>query len=616
MKILTPSLLLLLSISLSGHCAEKFDEGMTWGQQHKGQGTDAIQGFNPSQSLSDYTDNPSQTGYYGGVTDSGGDMSSAGMNEMTNTDNGKAIADAIVAIPANNNPSIDAPFIESGTDMQTKADTVTQGSSACTAKNATFSELTNYTCTRDTQVEQACTRTASVTGHEEATVVNKTLTVETRDFKVSYDGDKGVDFTFPSPASGTVLSASLRVTINDTVNYYSINYWGVSQEFQSKDISFALPGATNATLTKGALTPYGKLTSKACISGNQSRCRDYAQKTVDWLGAGKATLTVTLNMRVNSTKWVPDVVWSENCPFSKTEGVMTASECTSPGGTRTFYHDGQAVQVTQSCWAWRDTYVTQVQTEGTCGEYIHNSACTLSSRRCIDSPDGMCVTSQETWSCETKVAGKGQICGGTFFCTDGACAQGEAGTNNMFGQAVSSLAAVAAAGKDVAELNGQNVRAFTGKGTSCKKFAAGFNNCCKDSGWGADAGLSSCSSEEKALGKAKEKKLTVYVGEYCSKKVLGVCLEKKRGYCLFDSKLARIVQEQGRKGQLGIGFGSGSSPDCRGITIDELQRLKFDVMDFSDFYSDLENGTAIPQDSALVKKAQDIIAEKMQEAGK
>lgn len=164
-----------------------------------------------------------------------------------------------------------------------------------------------------------------------------------------------------------------------------------------------------------------------------------------------------------------------------------------------------------------------------------------------------------TYSCERKKEGNGQICGGEFFCKDGSCAQGQTGTSNMFGQAVSALAAVAAAGEDVAELNGENVRAFTGEGKSCKKFAAGFNNCCKDSGWGQDVGLSSCSSDEKALGKAKEKKLTVYVGEYCSKKVLGVCLEKKRGYCQFDSKLARIVQEQGRRDQLGVGFGTNYS---------------------------------------------------------
>lgn len=49
------------------------------------------------------------------------------------------------------------------------------------------------------------------------------------------------------------------------------------------------------------------------------------------------------------------------------------------------------------------------------------------------------------------------------------------------------------------------------------------------------------------LAKAKSNKLTVSVGEFCSKKVLGVCLEKKRSYCQFDSKLAQILPVPGTR---------------------------------------------------------------------
>lgn len=166
-------------------------------------------------------------------------------------------------------------------------------------------------------------------------------------------------------------------------------------------------------------------------------------------------------------------------------------------------------------------------------------------------------------------------------------------------------------------MNDVNVRAFTGKPVECRMAIAGFNNCCKDSGWGQGIGLAHCDSEEKALGKAKEKLLTVYVGTYCSKKVLGVCLQKKKAYCQFDSKLAQIVQAQGRKGQLGIGFGSGKHPDCRGITVEELQALRFDRMDFSNFYSDLNAGTTIPSDSELAERVKEQVASALQQsAGK
>ena len=95
------------------------------------------------------------------------------------------------------------------------------------------------------------------------------------------------------------------------------------------------------------------------------------------------------------------------------------------------------------------------------------------------------------------------VCGGDVFCLDGECDKAQSGKSNDFAEAVSQLAALAAAGKDVAALNGVDVRAFTGQAKFCKKAAAGYSNCCKDSGWGQDIGLAKCSSDEKALAKAK-----------------------------------------------------------------------------------------------------------------
>ncbi|MES1703022.1 F-type conjugal transfer pilus assembly protein TraB [Escherichia coli] len=115
--------------------------------------------------------------------------------------------------------------------------------------------------------------------------------------------------------------------------------------------------------------------------------------------------------------------------------------------------------------------------------------------------------------------------------------------------------------------------------------------------------------------KAKDNKLTVSVGEFCSKKVLGVCLQKKRSYCQFDSKLAQIVQQQGRNGQLRIGFGSAKSPDCRGITVDELQKIQFDRLDFTNFYEDLMNNQKIPDSGVLTQKVKEQIADQLKQAG-
>lgn len=583
---------------------EQFNQGMQQGKANKGQGADAIQGFKPAEVIPGYTTSPSESGYYGGVTSSGVDMTSPGSAALNSSEAGKTITESILNTPANNKPSLDAPFISEGLDMQAKAETITGGGfDGCVDQPASFTEITTHQCLRDTKIEQYCTRTATIVGDWKETTEVKTYTLTAFNFSRS---GKQIVFSVAAPEAGIIHSASLNVT---TQNYL----WNSRASFMNTTFNLtwndtiALGGATGMVLTKGQT-----LSGTSC-SGNGSCTGSLDDLIFNQFVGGSSRFTLTLVMQVKSREWVPRVEWSESCPFSKSEGAMTGSQCVEPGGTRTVVVEGKTYSIHQDCWKWQDTYLTQTETEGTCGEYMKDSACTVTRSQCADTVDGFCVSQQVTYSCERKKTGSGQICGGEFFCTDGSCAQGQTGTSNMFGQAVSALAAVAAAGEDVAELNGENVRAFTGEAKSCKKMAAGFNNCCKDSGWGQDVGLSSCSSDEKALGKAKEKKLTVYVGEYCSKKVLGVCLEKKRGYCQFDSKLARIVQEQGRRDQLGVGFGSGKSPDCRGITVDELQRLDFGVMNFSDFYSDLDAGSDIPEDQALLKKAQDIIAEKMKE---
>ncbi|KAA0900983.1 type-F conjugative transfer system mating-pair stabilization protein TraN [Enterobacter hormaechei] len=583
---------------------EQFNQGMQQGKANKGQGADAIQGFKPAEVIPGYTTSPSESGYYGGVTSSGVDMTSPGSAALNSSEAGKTITESILNTPASNKPSLDAPFISEGLDMQAKAETITGGGfDGCVDQPASFTEITTHQCLRDTKIEQYCTRTATIVGDWKETTEVKTYTLTAFNFSPS---GKQIVFSVAAPEAGIIHSASLNVT---TQNYL----WNSRASFMNTTFNLtwndtiALGGATGMVLTKGQT-----LSGTSC-SGNGSCTGSLDDLIFNQFVGGSSRFTLTLVMQVKSREWVPRVEWSENCPFSKSEGAMTGSQCVEPGGTRTVVVEGKTYSIHQDCWKWQDTYLTQTETEGTCGEYMKDSACTVTRSQCADTVDGFCVSQQVTYSCERKKTGSGQICGGEFFCTDGSCAQGQTGTSNMFGQAVSALAAVAAAGEDVAELNGENVRAFTGEAKSCKKMAAGFNNCCKDSGWGQDVGLSSCSSDEKALGKAKEKKLTVYVGEYCSKKVLGVCLEKKRGYCQFDSKLARIVQEQGRRDQLGVGFGSGKSPDCRGITVDELQRLDFGVMNFSDFYSDLDAGSEIPEDQALLKKAQDIIAEKMKE---
>lgn len=580
---------------------DQFNQGMQQGNASKGLGASVIQGFNPAEVIPGYTSSPPESGYYGGVTSSGVDMTSPGSTALNTSEVGKIITESILNTPPDNKPSLDAPFISEGLAMKDKAETITGGGFAgCVDQAASFTEITTHQCLRDTKIEQYCTRTATL-GYDSSTIW------EVREVVYQLN-----DLPSREENGNFVVSVIPQISGEITAAYYS--YPKSLLPGSNPSMVISVLGNNITWNSKNSATNVLFYPSPASLTAGVPFESRHPRKTGSITFKRHTQLELRFVLRVKKDTYIPKVTWSELCPFSKTEGAMTGSQCVEPGETRTIVVGGQTLSMYQDCWKWQDTYLTQTETEGTCGEYMKNPACTVTRSECADRVDGFCVSQEVTYSCERKKEGNGQICGGEFFCKDGSCAQAQTGTSNMFGQAVSALAAVAAAGEDVAELNGENVRAFTGEAQHCKKMAVGFNNCCKDSGWGQDVGLSSCNSEEKALGKAKGKKLTVYVGEYCSKDVLGVCLEKKRGYCVFDSKLARIVQEQGRRDQLGVGFGKGKSPDCRGITVDELQRLDFSVMNFSDFYDDLNAGSEIPEDQALLKKAQDIIAEKMKDA--
>ena len=595
----------MASVNAFADADAQYRAGADFARQVQGQGESSLKNFNPSASIPNYTASPGEKKYYGGVTATGdGALKADGTTGWTTNEATKAVTDSFV-----NNPkepiSPDAPFIKASQDVQSRADTIIgkTGQTQCEAQNISRSEFTNYTCERDLLVEQACTRTASITGHYEDTSETKQIVIQSQNISFA-SSEAGYTGTWTAPVTGKVVAATATYSWNKRLAFSNPNW------FMRVTTPFGLISMDNDTGSL-ALSSGMQLKKGAGMVFSIRTRRNNPTTDSIWKHSNmRYSFTVTLQIEIPAKKWVPDVVWNESCPFSKSEGTLKKTECIEPGSTKTVVVDGVSYPVTQACWKYKDTYMTQAADNGTCKTYMNNPACTLASRTCaFTAEDGSgCLHEYATYSCETRTSGQVMICGGDTFCLDGDCERAQNGKNNDFAPVVSALAALAAAGKDVAAINSVNVRAFTGSAKFCKKFAAGFSNCCKDGGWGQDVGLASCSSEEKALGKAKENKLTVSIGEFCSKKVLGVCLEKKRSYCQFDSKLAQIVQQQGRNGQLHIGFGKASSPDCRGITQTELQQINFEALDFSNFFDDLQKNKKIPDNDTLTKRVREEIA--------
>lgn len=609
----SPVLPLILVLAIAGMARadsnSDYRAGSEFAHQIQGQGAGSIQHFKPQENIPGYNASPDETKYYGGVT-AGGDsgLKNDGTTQWATGETGKTITESFMNKPRDI-LSPDAPFIETGRDVVKRADSIVGNTGQqCSAQQINRSEFTNHTCERDTAVEEYCTRTAGITGDWKETTAVKTYTLTA--FNFSRPG-QAVVFSVSVPEAGIISSASLHVS---TQNYL----WNSRTSFMNSTFKMTwsstipLSGAAGMTLSKGQ-----SLSGTIWPHKQSGVINRLIQTVFNEITSGRTTFTLTLVMQVKDREWIPRVEWVESCPFNKPEGVLKGTECTGPGGTKTGVMEGKPWSLTQSCWAYRDKYVTQSADNGSCQAYVDNPACTLAARQCAFYSDaGACLHEYATYSCESKTSGKVMVCGGDVFCLDGECDKAQSGKSNDFGEAVSQLAALAAAGKDVAALNGVDVRAFTGEAKFCRKAAAGFSNCCKAGGWGQDVGLAKCNSEEKALAKAKKNRLTVSVGEFCAKKVAGVCLEKKRSYCQFDSKLAQIVQQQGRDGQLHISFGSSKHPDCRGITVDELQRIKFDQLDFTSFYDDLMNNQKIPDSGVLTQKVKEQIADQLKQAGK
>jgi conjugal transfer mating pair stabilization protein TraN len=132
---------------------------------------------------------------------------------------------------------------------------------------------------------------------------------------------------------------------------------------------------------------------------------------------------------------------------------------------------------------------------------------------------------------------------------------------------------------------------FNGKSNKCRSWDIFFGltggGCCdKDKVF---AGLIACKENEKLLAEKRKKKHTHYIGKFCSKKIpLIGCIQKSDSYCMFNSTLARVIQEQGRE-QLDISWGKAEDPECRGFTPEEFQKLDFSKIDLKEFIEDIRS---------------------------
>ncbi|QDK35939.1 conjugal transfer protein TraN [Sphingomonas sp. IC081] len=295
------------------------------------------------------------------------------------------------------------------------------------------------------------------------------------------------------------------------------------------------------------------------------------------------------------------------------------------------------VPVTQPCWAWQTNYTCNEITQGNdCGELDDKPECSYVRDECIDDEDdpdytpGACKVSQKVYRCPVPTTPgndpKQYVCGNEVYCINGDCETIEREASTEFKDALVALHALGQAGEEFDE---ENFTVFSGTRETCHKPVFGLVNCCAGKTSGlltAGAGAAAiaggptaiaalatpfltmflCSSEEKMLDIKDRMGFCHKVGTYCSSSVLGICKTKRTAYCCFESKLSRILQEQGRP-QLNKPWGKPKKEQCEGFTIDEFSRLDLSVMDFTEVYSEFVDAAKLPDEVSTLSEIQDKI---------
>lgn len=245
------------------------------------------------------------------------------------------------------------------------------------------------------------------------------------------------------------------------------------------------------------------------------------------------------------------------------------------------------LSVTKECWKYEDSYECKSDSfTDNCAQY--DASCVFQSKTCLVQNDGECSHYERIYQCQEEgshVDNNTLICGTQTYCINGECADATYEGESELASSIAQLKVATEAGN---ELDKDNLSIFPGQQMSCDKAAFGYNACCSNDGIGQDLGLASCKPEEKMLIERRKAKQCRYIGSYCAKKKLWTCLEKRSAYCCFDSKISRIVHEQGRP-QIDMVWGAAESPNCTGLTPDELSRIDFDEVDLSELYEDFSD---------------------------
>lgn len=284
-----------------------------------------------------------------------------------------------------------------------------------------------------------------------------------------------------------------------------------------------------------------------------------------------------------------------DCPYRlPTPNGMCIPEssdaCLDPNQTKLI--DG--VPITRRCWGQSQTYRCPDGMTSTCGPLLEDG-CSNTSSICTAMDNNVCEHVAKTFQCTKKTCFPDkEVCPSQVGCADGSCDVTQVETSNDANEGFSRLGALAGVAEDAALHQTQTGEPtiFQGDALTCVKHPLGMRDCCTDTGF-LD-GLMQCPPDMQVLQRGNVEHRVIALGDYWDD-VFG---SKRYAFCVFPTKLARIIQFQGRQGQLHKSFGTPKHPDCSGLTPEQLEHMDFNQFDLSEFIQDVTNKTSLPADNA------------------
>ncbi len=524
-----------------------------------------LKDFDPNANFDHYSANPAQTQYYGGSTQS--DTSKLNQDAMAGKSSiteGKYITSSIRQHP-NFVISQSDPDISHSQFIQNNAESIVRGITDryvdCKAGETCKMVFEQKTCEEEPQaIAQLCTKTLNidVISHETTTHYTLVAHIKTSDHKYA----------------GIAINA-----VTGKVGF-------IGPHDTSFSMDSYLPASLDCNGLQGSVTridDHSRATSIDTITF--PNCQNGLGLAIHLTGKNTINTDITIDIASKSISYDTSDRWVENCDglLQEPSCQFVSKECSGPKETKTF----QGISVAKDCW--QETYHYMCHSghgKGNCNT-LKVQECEQIDSVCKDKNDQACVLYQQTYQCPIKTCTPSSniACGdGANYCLDGNCVDHHYEESKAFSKGVSALSAVADASK---QLNPDLLKIFSGYPLKCSEIPVGFSNCCTETGWGQDLGLANCSADAKKLHEARTNKLAVKVGRYCSGPDPFPCLEHSQVYCVFNSKLAKIIQEQGRLGQLHMDLGSAQSPRCEGVTPEQLKSIDLSQIDFQDFYADI-----------------------------